>query len=87
MIRLYKYLTLCYVVFLSACYSTEKENPNIFHYNESSGVANLDPAFAKSQSVMWVAHQLYNTLVEVDSQLHIVPSLATRWEVSADRKN
>ena len=86
MTRLYKYLTVCSVVFLSACYSTDKENANIFHYNESSGVANLDPAFAKSQSVMWVAHQLYNTLVEVDSQLHIVPSLATRWEVSADRK-
>ncbi len=86
MICVYKYLTVCYVVFLSACYSTDKENANIFHYNESSGVANLDPAFAKSQSVMWVAHQLYNTLVEVDSQLHIVPSLATRWEVSADRK-
>jgi len=86
MICVYKYLTVCYVVFLSACYSTDKENANIFHYNESSGVANLDPAFAKSQSVMWVAHQLYNTLVEVDSQLHIIPSLATRWEVSADRK-
>jgi len=86
MICVYKYLTVCYVVFLSACYSTDKENANIFHYNESSGVANLDPAFAKSQSVMWVAHQLYNTLVEVDSQLHIVPSLATRWDVSADRK-
>ncbi len=86
MICVYKYLTVCYVVFLSACYGTDKENANIFHYNESSGVANLDPAFAKSQSVMWVAHQLYNTLVEVDSQLHIVPSLATRWEVSADRK-
>ena len=86
MICVYKYLTVCYVVFLSACYSTDKENANIFHYNESSGVANLDPAFAKSQSVMWVAHQLYNTLVEVDSQLHIVPSIATRWEVSTDRK-
>ncbi len=86
MTRLYKYLTVCYILFLSACYSTKKENANIFHYNESSGVANLDPAFAKSQSVMWVAHQLFNTLVEVDSQLHIVPSLATRWEVSGDRK-
>ena len=86
MICVYKYLTVCYVVFLSACYSTDKENANIFHYNESSGVANLDPAFAKSQSVMWVAHQLYSTLIEVDSQLHIVPSIATRWEVSADRK-
>lgn len=35
---------------------------------------------------MWTAHQLYNTLVEVDSQLHIVPSLAKTWDVSEDRK-
>jgi peptide/nickel transport system substrate-binding protein len=35
---------------------------------------------------MWAIHQLYNTLVEVDSQLNIVPSVAHRWEVSEDRK-
>ena len=35
---------------------------------------------------MWAIHQLYSTLVEVDSQLHIVPSVATRWDVSEDRK-
>jgi len=35
---------------------------------------------------MWAVHQLYNTLVEVDSQLNIVPSLAKRWEISDDKK-
>lgn len=35
---------------------------------------------------MWAIHQLYNTLVEVDSNLHIVPSLAKRWEISEDKK-
>ena len=35
---------------------------------------------------MWAIHQLYNTLVEVDSQLHIVPSLATHWDISDDKK-
>lgn len=35
---------------------------------------------------MWAIHQLYNTLVEVDSQLHIVPSLAKSWTVSGDKK-
>ena len=39
----------------------------IFHYNESTGIASLDPAFAKNQSIMWAIHQLYNTLVEIDS--------------------
>lgn len=34
---------------------------------------------------MWVVHQLYNTLVEIDSNLNIVPSLAKSWEISDDR--
>ncbi len=63
---------------------THHQNNNIFHYNESSGIATLDPAFAKSQSVMWVAHQLYNTLVETDDSLHMVPSLAKWWDISDD---
>ena len=33
---------------------------------------------------MWVAHQLFNTLVETDEQLHIVPSLAKSWTISSD---
>jgi ABC-type transport system substrate-binding protein len=31
---------------------------------------------------MWAVHQLYNTLVEVDSALHIAPSIAKRWTIS-----
>ena len=34
---------------------------------------------------MWVIHQLYNTLVEVDQDLNIIPSLAKSWDVSGDR--
>ena len=56
----------------------------IFHYNETSGITTLNPAFAKNQSVMWPVHQLYNTLVEVDQNLNIVPLLAKSWDVSAD---
>ena len=71
-------------LFLS-CGKAAKNEQNIFRYNEVSGIGSLDPAFAKSQSVIWATHQLYNTLVETDSQLHIVPSLAKSWEVSEDR--
>lgn len=86
MLRWYKSLTIilftcCFI----SCYNSEKRNQNIFHYNEQTGIASLDPAFAKNQSVMWAVHQLYNTLVEVDSQLNIVPSLATRWDISEDK--
>jgi ABC-type transport system substrate-binding protein len=88
MSRLYKYFTFCgaALVVLASCYSDKKGEQNIFHYNEQSGIASIDPSFAKNQSIMWAVHQLYNTLVEVDSSLNIVPSLATRWHISDDKK-
>jgi ABC-type transport system substrate-binding protein len=81
-----KTIYLFFIVCLVACYGKKASERKVFHYNETSGIASLDPAFAKNQTVMWAIHQLYNTLVEVDEQLNIVPSLATRWDVSADRK-
>ena len=58
----------------------------VFAYNESDGIATLDPAFAKNRSIMWAIHQLYSTLVETDSSLHFVPGLARSWDVSPDRR-
>ena len=88
MFRSYKYLLFLTsaLFFLSSCYHSEKENGNYFYYNDYSGIASLDPAFAKNQSINWAVHQLYNTLVEVDSALHITPSVAKRWEISTDGK-
>src|SRR5215210_6629377 len=82
-----KYLTILFfaLFLLVSCYSGEKEERAVFHYNEATGIASIDPAFAKNQSIMWVVHQLYNTLVEIDSNLNIVPSLAKSWEISKDR--
>ena len=84
MFRSYKYLLFLTsaLFFLPSCYHSEKENGNYFYYNDYSGIASLDPAFAKNQSITWAIHQLYNTLVEVDSALHITPSIAKRWEIS-----
>ncbi|MBA4197424.1 MAG: ABC transporter substrate-binding protein [Chitinophaga sp.] len=76
---------VCGLLLFYSCNNKQKNKQQIFYYNESTGLATLDPAFAKNQQVMWTAHQLYNTLVEVDTNLNIVPSLAKSWEVSADR--
>ena len=69
-----------------ACKQAGEQNKNVFSYNETTGIATLDPAFAKNQSIMWAVHQVYNTLVEIDTGLNIRPSLAHSWEISADRK-
>lgn len=72
-------------LFITGCNSKKNSDKKIFHYNEQTGIASLDPAFAKNQSIMWPAHQLFNTLVQTDDSLHIVPSLAKSWTISNDR--
>jgi peptide/nickel transport system substrate-binding protein len=74
------------LVALYSCKQKDTSQKSVFYYNESTGIATLDPAFAKNQSIMWAVHQLYNTLVEIDSNLNIVSSLAKNWDISADRK-
>jgi ABC-type transport system substrate-binding protein len=83
-LRLFLLLVTGYCFLINGC-KDQTDSTSVFHYNEFTGIASLDPAFAKNQSTMWPAHQLFNTLVEVDSQLHIVPSLAKSWEVSENR--
>lgn len=70
---------------ITACKTNSSNRKKIFHYNEHSGITSLDPAFAKSQATMWPAHQLFNTLLEVDDSLRMKPSLAKSWNISADR--
>jgi oligopeptide transport system substrate-binding protein len=70
----------------TACHSLSTSNKKTFRYNEPTGIATLDPAFAKNQSIIWPVHQLYNTLVQTDARLNIVPSLANSWEISNDKK-
>ncbi len=58
---------------------TDKE---VFRFNMAEGLETTDPAFAKSKMIIWIDHQLYNTLVETDDNLNIVPCLTKSWEVS-----
>ena len=76
---------LLFAAFLSSCQNNRSSTKQVFHYNEASNIASLDPAFAKNQSIIWAVHQIFNTLVETDHNLNIVPSLAYRWEISDDR--
>ncbi|OYW18974.1 MAG: ABC transporter substrate-binding protein, partial [Sphingobacteriales bacterium 12-47-4] len=75
------WLLLISVILLFGCRDQKSHGLKIFHYNEATGIASLDPAFAKNQSVMWAVHQLYNQLVEVDAELQVKPSLASSWTI------
>lgn len=74
------------LIILFACKDHTHADKKIFRYNEVTGIASLDPSFARNQSIMYAIHQLYNTLVEVDSNMQLKPSLAKSWDFSADNK-
>jgi peptide/nickel transport system substrate-binding protein len=71
------------LLFLFSCENkTELLNKNVFRYNESKGISTLDPAFAKTQVLIWPTNQLFNGLVQMDNNLNIEPSIAKYWEIS-----
>ena len=71
----------------SSCYNKDKTSNNmVFHYNESSSLTSLDPAFAKDQAMIWVDNQLYNGLLQLDSNLNVQPCIAKSYEISEDAK-
>ncbi|MBQ0016599.1 MAG: ABC transporter substrate-binding protein [Bacteroidales bacterium] len=72
---------------MSSCRSHhETDGKMIFRYNEAANITSLDPAFAKNQSLNWACSQLYNSLVQLDSNLEVQPCIAKRWTISPDGK-
>ena len=76
------YLLAC--LFIVSCRSVPPTDPKtVFHLNISAGyLESIDPAYAKNLNMMWIDHMVYNTLVETDEHLQLVPSLAKSWEVN-----
>jgi peptide/nickel transport system substrate-binding protein len=64
----------------------EATNKKILYYNESKGVASLDPAYARNQSAIWVVNQIYNGLLQIDDSLNIRPCIAYRYTISSEGK-
>lgn len=79
---------LLIVTALLSCSGPEQDHggKTVFRYNESKGIATLDPAYAKSQTLIWPVHQLFNGLVQMDSALNVQPCIAKSWEISPDGK-
>ncbi|MCD6659358.1 MAG: ABC transporter substrate-binding protein [Lentimicrobium sp.] len=74
------------LLLISACGNRpeELEGKTVFRYNESAGITSLDPAFARNQANIWAVNQLFNGLVQLDSNLLVQPCIAKSWEVSED---
>ncbi|MDR0603131.1 MAG: ABC transporter substrate-binding protein [Bacteroidales bacterium] len=77
----------CLLFILFSCSpDRNKETRTVFRYNEAAGITSLDPAFAKDQANIWGCNQIFNSLVQLDSQLNIIPCLAKSWTVSDNGK-
>ena len=74
------------ILFSVSCNQSSQTSSNFFRYNQSSGLASLDPVFAKDQSTIWACNQLFNSLVQIDDSLNIKPCIASSWEISPDGK-
>jgi peptide/nickel transport system substrate-binding protein len=72
---------------LVSCSRDSQEGKSVFCYNESNGITTLDPAFSRDIEVMWATNQLFDGLVELDSQMKVTPCIAHRWEISDDGKD
>ena len=60
------FFLLVFTAFWCSCYQPKYDDTQVFRYNETSGVATLDPAFAKDQSRIWITNQIFDGLVEFD---------------------
>ena len=81
-----KNIALAAVVLLMVACGPSNRNGDkqIFRYNESAGIASLDPAFAKDQAMIWASQQLFNGLIQLDTALAVQPAIAKRWDISDD---
>lgn len=77
-------LTATLFLFYSCGNNEGEENRMVFNYNESNGITSLDPAFSRDIEVMWATNQLFDGLVELDSNMQVIPCIAKSWEISDD---
>lgn len=83
----YLFLIFLFSLSLTSCKEEDKINKDkIFRYNESANISSLDPAFAKDQAMIWANAQLFNGLVQLDSNLNIQPSIAKSWTITNEGK-
>ena len=74
-------------IFLSCNDSTpDSRYKQVFRYNEHKNIGSLDPAFAKDNADISAINQLFNGLVQMDSMMTVIPSIASSWQISEDAK-
>jgi len=63
---------------------SSNKDKKVFNMNLDQNLTSLDPAFARNQNALWMINQVFNGLVQVDSNLNILPCIAKTWQISSD---
>ncbi|SFZ92513.1 peptide/nickel transport system substrate-binding protein [Flaviramulus basaltis] len=85
--QIINYLSISCITFLFfSCGSNSNSSKDhlVFRYNEYANINTLDPAFSRTLQDNSVSNQLFNGLVQLDSDLNILPCIAKNWTVSND---
>ncbi|PYF74487.1 ABC transporter substrate-binding protein [Pedobacter nutrimenti] len=78
------YWILLLPLFFSCGKSSGPGDKKVFNLNLDQNVTSMDPAFARNQNAIWMINQVFNGLVQIDSNLNTVPCIAKSWTVSED---
>lgn len=78
-------LILLIVIATLGCSNKKHDLIDVIRYNESKGIATLDPAFASNLPTIWPTVQLFNGLVQLNDSLKVEPSIAKSWDINSDK--
>lgn len=81
------FLVINTVLLLISCQNSPSTEQNlVFRYNSSTGISSLDPAFARTQENIRAVNQIFNGLLQLDSELKLAPAIAKNWSVDSSGK-
>ena len=78
--------SLVIIFFLFSCSQKQEEDRShmVFRYNEYGNITSLDPAFSRNLPNIWATTHMFNSLVQLNDNLEIIPDLAEQWTISSD---
>lgn len=78
--------SLVIILFLFSCSQKQEEDRShmVFRYNEYGNITSLDPAFSRNLPNIWATTHMFNSLVQLNDDLEIIPDLAEQWTISSD---
>jgi peptide/nickel transport system substrate-binding protein len=74
-------LSFCTIIYSCSNFD-QQQGKTVFRYNEAANISTLDPAFARDQTIIWAANQLYNGLIQLNDRMEVMPCIARSWDIS-----